>query len=810
MDAIPYVDSLIKEYLLFRGFTGTLRAFNRDLASDRGCGFQADQLCELVFRRLVPLDQASELMQVLDFLNSRVYSRLPGSCEEMIRKLEVSILRAYIVNAVQAGKLTVVQDFFSQYGELLLHRAESSDWLQWFALPYLKEPAQDPRFRVFFTKDWLTLVEASFRNFVAEAIQHLPPPALLRFDTDRLQRSALQKQVDSLQTENAGLRQQLAVRGSSESSQVPAAIAQQGKQHRSQDKRAAIPETAAKPAHSRALFQQQQPPQPQQHVRTLPGQTAAYTMPAGLPHEHSQSTDLDSIQQGPASETSQWVLADGTQKEPLSRLQDAPSDISAQDIPAEDSQQALSLSNADLQPTWSASFTSLDANLLAENSSGTLSQLGAAGDDTLSLDTEASSPRMVRQDPQRQAEMSQAQSDVSSVQPLAGPASIRHHQHEAAGEFVQPATPTQQNGSSQHLSQHVAINSRSTGGSERGPRAAQRQASSGATLNGTASAEQLASHEQGITCCSFSPSGQNLATASSDGVLRISAPTTLQGNASRAAVLNCGAPVSVVAWDQRADKVMLVGTKGRGVKAWHLDTKSMISHIQLDQAYPTVLDMACSPTDPSFVCAAASSETGGGRSGTLTAWNMRAFKKLRSFDVPDDTAVGSISFSPDGHTLAAGSSDGNLRIYDVHSNRGAPVAAWALHSKQDQAPAVRYFADGSAIVSLSQTGQLQQWDLRRLSSKKLGQPHWTVDLSSFCSPLPKAQRHTLAVAQSSKMIATSSIKTVLPIVTLDAASRVPSVQSIVACRQSDSAKFVSALHWNPTLPALCCGLNNGQ
>ncbi len=92
MDAIPYVDSLIKEYLLFRGFTGTLRALNKDLASDRGCGFQADQLCELVFRRLVPLDQASDLMEVLDFLSSRVYSRLPGSCEEVIRKLEVTHL----------------------------------------------------------------------------------------------------------------------------------------------------------------------------------------------------------------------------------------------------------------------------------------------------------------------------------------------------------------------------------------------------------------------------------------------------------------------------------------------------------------------------------------------------------------------------------------------------------------------------------------------------------------------------------------------------------------------------------------------
>ena len=92
MDAIPYVDSLIKEYLLFRGFTGSLQAFNKDLASDRGRGFQADQLCELVFRKLLPLDHAAELMEVLDFLSNRVYSRLPGSYEGVIRKLEVGSL----------------------------------------------------------------------------------------------------------------------------------------------------------------------------------------------------------------------------------------------------------------------------------------------------------------------------------------------------------------------------------------------------------------------------------------------------------------------------------------------------------------------------------------------------------------------------------------------------------------------------------------------------------------------------------------------------------------------------------------------
>lgn len=44
MQALPYLDSLIKEYLLFRGFTRTLQAFAVDAAADLGCGFQADAL----------------------------------------------------------------------------------------------------------------------------------------------------------------------------------------------------------------------------------------------------------------------------------------------------------------------------------------------------------------------------------------------------------------------------------------------------------------------------------------------------------------------------------------------------------------------------------------------------------------------------------------------------------------------------------------------------------------------------------------------------------------------------------------------
>lgn len=89
MDDLPYIDTLFKEYLLFRGFTSTLQTLQAEVDADRGCGFQADQLSELIFRRIIPSHSFSELVELLKLLSSRLYSHLDASLESASRRLEV-------------------------------------------------------------------------------------------------------------------------------------------------------------------------------------------------------------------------------------------------------------------------------------------------------------------------------------------------------------------------------------------------------------------------------------------------------------------------------------------------------------------------------------------------------------------------------------------------------------------------------------------------------------------------------------------------------------------------------------------------
>ncbi|XP_020574127.1 WD repeat-containing protein 91 homolog isoform X2 [Phalaenopsis equestris] len=183
MENMQYAEELVREFIVFRGFTNTLQVFERELATDVGRSFQVDKIIELVFSVYVPKYQADKLVSLLSFFKQCFSSSSDMGFISMLSKLELSILRYYIVHALQTGRQDKVVEFFAENGNYLLQRRE--EWLPWFAIPYLKSPSLDPQFRVYFSKDWFDALQLSFHNILSELFNGTRIPALLKISTEK-------------------------------------------------------------------------------------------------------------------------------------------------------------------------------------------------------------------------------------------------------------------------------------------------------------------------------------------------------------------------------------------------------------------------------------------------------------------------------------------------------------------------------------------------------------------------------------------------------------------------------------------------
>lgn len=92
MAHIQFVDELVREYLLFRGFTAAVKAFDSDLKADKDKGFRVDKI----------IDQISHYINVSDLAGFKEYwSHLDAL---VFSKLEIH---------VQPGKLKICLHSFT-------------------------------------------------------------------------------------------------------------------------------------------------------------------------------------------------------------------------------------------------------------------------------------------------------------------------------------------------------------------------------------------------------------------------------------------------------------------------------------------------------------------------------------------------------------------------------------------------------------------------------------------------------------------------------------------------------------------------
>uniref|UniRef100_A0A5B6Z0D6 Uncharacterized protein n=1 Tax=Davidia involucrata TaxID=16924 RepID=A0A5B6Z0D6_DAVIN len=130
MENMQYAEELVREFLVFRGFTNTLQAFERELGTDIGKGFQVDKLLDLIFSVYIPKFQAENLIGLLGFFKQCFSSSSEAVFIATLSKLEVSILRYYIVHAIRSGRKDKVIEFFGMNGDDLLQRDQN--WTSWF------------------------------------------------------------------------------------------------------------------------------------------------------------------------------------------------------------------------------------------------------------------------------------------------------------------------------------------------------------------------------------------------------------------------------------------------------------------------------------------------------------------------------------------------------------------------------------------------------------------------------------------------------------------------------------------------------
>lgn len=78
MAHVQYVDALIREYILFRGFSNTLKTFDSELKTDKDKGFRVDKIIDQLMHSINSQDLHA-LREIWNHLDGHLFSKLEHS-----------------------------------------------------------------------------------------------------------------------------------------------------------------------------------------------------------------------------------------------------------------------------------------------------------------------------------------------------------------------------------------------------------------------------------------------------------------------------------------------------------------------------------------------------------------------------------------------------------------------------------------------------------------------------------------------------------------------------------------------------------
>ncbi|KAL5567830.1 hypothetical protein UlMin_024405 [Ulmus minor] len=268
--------------------------------------------------------------------------------------------------------------------------------------------------------------------------------------------------------------------------------------------------------------------------------------------------------------------------------------------------------------------------------------------------------------------------------------------------------------------------------------------------------ETFLGHTSPISCCRFSASGNNIASASVDGTVRIWTYDS-STSASRNATIYCGGEILSLDWECKSDRLLIIGTADGGIKAWNVDAKRVVCDLNTTEAFPSVFDIKCSPVEPIFVSAAASRRPGASCIDNLGFASLTTVLPLGK-DLP---AITSLCFTQNGKFLAAVAIDGMIHMFDMSA--GLQITGWPAHDSAISS--ILFGPDETSIFSLGLDGKIFEWSLQNqvqvLWSRNCSRYTFVINNNvpycRFCDPeSSKHCRHEMALdANRRRLLVTS-------------------------------------------------------
>ncbi|XP_028164940.1 WD repeat-containing protein 91 [Ostrinia furnacalis] len=197
MAHIQFVDELVREYLLFRGFNSTVKAFDTDLKADKDKGFRVDKIIEQILH-YINVSDLSGLKEYWSHLDSLVFSKLEIHVQPAVRKLEYSLYKLYLVVAAQSTGGVRNEKVAEFLAKMLPELQGQNEWRDWFMLPYIQKPEENASFSLYFTRAWQDSVLVSLHNLLATVFQCMPQPTLTSYESDAALVKRLQDEVTAL------------------------------------------------------------------------------------------------------------------------------------------------------------------------------------------------------------------------------------------------------------------------------------------------------------------------------------------------------------------------------------------------------------------------------------------------------------------------------------------------------------------------------------------------------------------------------------------------------------------------------------